>query len=239
VAGAGILELEDERGCRARNSGIARGLWFFGEDHSEEQDVDHDNARKTEDDDKHARDQGNEGDRSADECSARYLSTRYESACDKPSGNCSACNFVARDASTRRWRDRPVQRRHLLIRGASSRCVFAARWCRAVLQVAQIGCERRSSYSSSSSGAVAGSRYTPIGCHAFSKSRNSRPSRSVGLYLPTEEGLDRQRWTNREELRVAIVIRIERTYDGRRRRRALGRLTRIEYEILTTTARAA
>lgn len=50
--------------------------------------------------------------------------------------------------------------------------------------------------------------------------------------------LDRQRWTNREELRVAIVIWIERTYHLRRRQRALGRLTPIEYEILTTTARS-
>jgi transposase InsO family protein len=51
--------------------------------------------------------------------------------------------------------------------------------------------------------------------------------------------LDRQRWTNREKLRVAIVIWIERTYHRRRRQRALGRLTPIEYEILTTAALAA
>jgi putative transposase len=50
--------------------------------------------------------------------------------------------------------------------------------------------------------------------------------------------LDRQRWTTRDELRIAIVSRIERTY-RRRRQRALGRLTPIEYEILTTTAPAA
>lgn len=51
--------------------------------------------------------------------------------------------------------------------------------------------------------------------------------------------LDRKRWTTRDELRVAIVIWIERTYHRRRRQRALGRLTPIEYEILTTTAQAA
>jgi transposase InsO family protein len=51
--------------------------------------------------------------------------------------------------------------------------------------------------------------------------------------------LDRQRWTNREDLRVAIVIWIERTYHRRRRQRALGRLTPIEYEILTSAALAA
>ena len=35
--------------------------------------------------------------------------------------------------------------------------------------------------------------------------------------------LDRQRWTTREELRLAIVTWIERTYHRRRRQRRLGR----------------
>lgn len=51
--------------------------------------------------------------------------------------------------------------------------------------------------------------------------------------------LDRQRWTSREELRVAIVIWIERTYHRRRRQRGLGRLTPIEFELLATPAKAA
>jgi putative transposase len=51
--------------------------------------------------------------------------------------------------------------------------------------------------------------------------------------------LDRKRWTTRDELRIAIITWIERTYHRRRRQRALGRLTPIEYEILTTTALAA
>ncbi len=51
--------------------------------------------------------------------------------------------------------------------------------------------------------------------------------------------LDRQRWDNREELRVAIVIGIERTYHRRRRQRRLGRLTPIEYETLNTATHAA
>ena len=51
--------------------------------------------------------------------------------------------------------------------------------------------------------------------------------------------LDRQRWTSREELRVAIVIWIERTYHRRRRQRGLGRLTPIEFETLYTPAQAA
>ena len=49
--------------------------------------------------------------------------------------------------------------------------------------------------------------------------------------------LDRQRWATRDELRIAIVTWIERTYHRRRRQAALGRLTPIEYEtIMTTTA---
>jgi putative transposase len=42
--------------------------------------------------------------------------------------------------------------------------------------------------------------------------------------------LDRHRWTTREELRLAIVI--ERTYHRRRRQRAVGKLTPIEFELL-------
>ena len=44
--------------------------------------------------------------------------------------------------------------------------------------------------------------------------------------------LDRQRWTTREELRLAIITWIERTYHRRRRQRRLGRLTPIEFEML-------
>ena len=44
--------------------------------------------------------------------------------------------------------------------------------------------------------------------------------------------LDRQRWTTRDELRLAIVTWIERTYHRRRRQRRLGRLTPIEFEML-------
>jgi len=51
--------------------------------------------------------------------------------------------------------------------------------------------------------------------------------------------LDRQRWDSREELRVAIVIWIERAYHRRRRQRGLGRLTPIEFEYLYTATPAA
>ena len=51
--------------------------------------------------------------------------------------------------------------------------------------------------------------------------------------------LDRQRWTNREELRIAITIWIERTYHRRRRQRALGRMTPVEFEIIDHALKAA
>lgn len=47
--------------------------------------------------------------------------------------------------------------------------------------------------------------------------------------------LDRQRWATREDLRIAIVTWIERTYHRRRRQIGLGRLTPIEFEAIMTT----
>ena len=44
--------------------------------------------------------------------------------------------------------------------------------------------------------------------------------------------LDSKAWDSREELHLAIVHWIERTYHRRRRQRALGRLTPIEYETI-------
>ena len=46
--------------------------------------------------------------------------------------------------------------------------------------------------------------------------------------------LDRQRWSTREELRIAIVTWIERTYHRRQRQARLGRLTPIEFEAIMT-----
>jgi len=46
--------------------------------------------------------------------------------------------------------------------------------------------------------------------------------------------LDRRTWRTREELRIAIVTWIERTYHRRRRQTGLGRLTPIEYETIMT-----
>jgi putative transposase len=51
--------------------------------------------------------------------------------------------------------------------------------------------------------------------------------------------LDRQRWSSREQLRLAIITWIERTYHRRRRQRRLGRLTPVEYETINKVATAA
>lgn len=44
--------------------------------------------------------------------------------------------------------------------------------------------------------------------------------------------LNTRRWATREELQIAIITWIERTYHRRRRQAALGRLTPIEYEAI-------
>ena len=50
--------------------------------------------------------------------------------------------------------------------------------------------------------------------------------------------LDRRQWKTRQQLRLAIVTWIERTYHRRRRQAALGRLTPVEYETIMTTLAA-
>ncbi|MFJ3826261.1 IS3 family transposase [Streptomyces nodosus] len=50
--------------------------------------------------------------------------------------------------------------------------------------------------------------------------------------------LDRRAWATRQELRIAIVTWIERTYHRRRRQRRLARLTPVEYETIMTPAAA-
>ena len=51
--------------------------------------------------------------------------------------------------------------------------------------------------------------------------------------------LNRKRWETRQELRLAIITWIERTYHRRRRQRALGKLTPIEFETINNMALAA
>lgn len=51
--------------------------------------------------------------------------------------------------------------------------------------------------------------------------------------------LDRGRWATRDQLRIAIVTWIERTYHRRRCQVRLGRLTPVEYEVIIETAALA
>jgi transposase InsO family protein len=46
--------------------------------------------------------------------------------------------------------------------------------------------------------------------------------------------LDRRRWRTRSELSYEIIYWIEHTYNRRRRQRALGRLTPVEFELTFT-----
>lgn len=48
--------------------------------------------------------------------------------------------------------------------------------------------------------------------------------------------LDRRPWAAREDLRIAIVRWIEKTYHRRRRQAALQRLTPVEYELIMAPA---
>jgi len=51
--------------------------------------------------------------------------------------------------------------------------------------------------------------------------------------------LNRRRWRTRDELRLAIITWIEKTYHRRRRQDSLGRMTPIEFETITEAAHAA
>ena len=51
--------------------------------------------------------------------------------------------------------------------------------------------------------------------------------------------LNARRWDTRDQLRLALVTWTERTYHRRRRQRALGKLTPIEFETINQAAHAA
>ena len=63
-----------------------------------------------------------------------------------------------------------------------------------------------------------------------------RPRFTLAPSPPTRDPSTQQ--CRREDLSVAIVTWIERTYHRRLRQRGLGRLTPIEYETLNTAAEA-
>jgi transposase InsO family protein len=84
-------------------------------------------------------------------------------------------------------------------------------------------------------------RYRMVGSMGQVGSAGDNAAMESFFALLQKNVLDRQRWDTRDELRIAIVTWIERTYHQRRRQAALGRLTPIEYEIIMTnpTAQAA
>jgi len=78
--------------------------------------------------------------------------------------------------------------------------------------------------------------------HAAAGSRSTPANHFIGMEsifsLLQKNVLDRRSWTTREELRIAIVTWIERTYHRRRRQAALGRLTPVEFEAIMNTPAA-
>ena len=84
-------------------------------------------------------------------------------------------------------------------------------------------------------------RYRMVGSMGQVGSAGDNAAMESFFSLLQKNVLDRRRWTTRDELRIAIVTWIERTYHHRRRQPALGRLTPIEYETIMTpkTATAA
>lgn len=57
--------------------------------------------------------------------------------------------------------------------------------------------------------------------------------------LLQKDVLNARRWDSRDQLRLAIVIWIETKYNRRRRQRALGKLTPVEFETIYSAADAA
>jgi transposase InsO family protein len=62
------------------------------------------------------------------------------------------------------------------------------------------------------------------------------PDRTAWKICSSLTGDPGRSWAIRQELRIAIVTWIERSYHRRRRQTALGRLTPIEYETIMTTS---
>lgn len=84
------------------------------------------------------------------------------------------------------------------------------------------------------------SRHRMIGSMGQVGSAGDNAAMESFFSLLQKNVLNRQAWDTRDDLRIAIVTWIERTYHRRRRQLALGRLTPIEYElIMTQTANQA
>ena len=75
-----------------------------------------------------------------------------------------------------------------------------------------------------------------VGCMGQVGSAGDNAAMESFFSLLQKNVLNRRRWETRDQLRLAIVAWIERTYHRRRRQDRLGRLTPIEYEIIMSKA---
>ncbi len=83
-------------------------------------------------------------------------------------------------------------------------------------------------------------RYSMVGSMGRVGAAGDNAAMESFFSLLQKNVLNRQIWVTREDLRIAIVTWIERTYHRRRRQATLGRLTPLEFEaIMTTPARQA
>jgi transposase InsO family protein len=84
-------------------------------------------------------------------------------------------------------------------------------------------------------------RYAMVGSMGQVGSAGDNAAMESFFALLQKNVLNRGRWDTRDQLRIAIITWIERTYHQRRRQAALGRLTPTEYETIMTpqTATAA
>jgi putative transposase len=78
-------------------------------------------------------------------------------------------------------------------------------------------------------------RYDMVGSMGRVRAAGDNAAMESFFSLLQKNVLDRCRWDTREQLCIATVTWIERTYHRRRRQLALGRLTPIEFETIMTT----
>ena len=77
-------------------------------------------------------------------------------------------------------------------------------------------------------------RYRMVGSMGQVGSAGDNAAMESFFALVQKNVLNRTRWATRDDLRIAIVTWIERTYHRRRRQAALGRMTPVEYEMIMT-----
>jgi putative transposase len=78
-------------------------------------------------------------------------------------------------------------------------------------------------------------RHRLVGSMGRVASCGDNPAMESFFSLLQKNVLNRRCWTTRDELRIAIITWIERTYHRRRRQPRLGRLTPIEFEAIMNT----